>query len=327
MIINIGLLIIGLGGLFLGGNWLVDGASRLARSFGMPPLIIGLTIVAFGTSSPELMVSLRAAISGASDIAIGNVVGSNIANVGLILGVTGLVLPIHVEESLVRREIPLTIGISVVCLFLFLDGEVGRIDGLFLFVGFIAFNVLMFLLRPREKPLKKKDVPTNTEGVNRMREFGRLVVGIAVLLVGAEATVSGATAIALNLGISEIVIGLTVVAFGTSLPELAASLIAAFRGQSDIAVGNVIGSNVANLLLILGLTSLVQPIPINDPGVVSFANGFAYDPGLLSFNYPIMIGFSLLLLPFALDSILERWEATIFIVAYAGFMVLSFVMA
>ncbi|MEM6281525.1 MAG: calcium/sodium antiporter [Chloroflexota bacterium] len=326
ILLNIGLILVGLFGLFFGGNWLVTGASRIASKLGVPALIIGLTVVAFGTSAPELMVSLQAALAGSSGIALGNVVGSNIANVGLILGMTGLVAPIAVNVTLVRREIPLMILISFACYFLLFDTEIGRGDGIVLLTGFIVFNLVMiYVTATRSDDQKTADAAAGQEmddsQTNTGLEVGRLLVGIMVLLLGANFTVRGATFVAEAMGVPEVVIGLTLVAFGTSLPELAASLIAAFKGQSDIAVGNVIGSNIANLLLILGATSLVSPIPISEPGTFS-----PYARGMLSFDFPLMLGFALLMLPFALDRVLNRAEAAFFLIVYVSFIAVSFLL-
>lgn len=324
MFINIGLIVLGLTGLFLGGNWLVTGASRIARQLGLPPLIVGLTVVAFGTSAPELMVSVRAALSGSSGIAIGNVVGSNIANVGLILGITGLIAPIGVKVSLIRREIPLMIAITALVYIFIIDGNIQRLDGLILLIGFVVFNTAMLLLTlNRSDEQKAADAEAtgdrNGQQINMALEWGRLILGIVVLLIGAELTVRGATSVAQSLGVPDVVIGLTLVAFGTSLPELAASVIAALNGQSDIAVGNVIGSNIANLLFILGTTALISPIPITEPGTFS-----PYVPGLLSFDYLVMFAFALLVLPFALDRTLNRLESGLFLTVYTAFILSSF---
>jgi cation:H+ antiporter len=322
--LNLVLIAIGLVGLFLGGNWLVDAASRIARKLGLPPLIVGLTVVAFGTSMPELMVSVRAAISGSSGIALGNVIGSNIANMGLILGLTGLVLPITVKVSLIRREIPIMIGLTFFGYFLLLDQEIGRVDGAVLLTAFLLFNAgMVWLTLNRTDEQRTLDSQAGDSGkaieINLLLELGRLFVGLAVLLGGAELTVRGASAIASGLGVSEVVIGLTLVAFGTSLPELAASLVAALRNQGDLAVGNVVGSNIANLLLILGATSLISPIPVNDPGTLT-----PYTFGVITFDYPLMFAFSILLLPFVLDRVLNRLESGMFLLTYSAFIVASF---
>lgn len=326
MLLNFVLILFGLAGLFFGGNWLVDGASRIAKVFGVPPLIVGLTVVAFGTSAPELMVSMSAAIRGSSGIALGNVVGSNIANVGLILGLTGLITPIAVKVTLVRREIPLMILISGLSYLLILDSSLGRIDGAILLGGFVLFNLLMiYFTLNRSDEQKAADAidsgANNNEGnINLPKEFGRFFLGLVVLLFGSELTVRGATSIAEVMLVPEVIIGLTLVAFGTSLPELAASLVAAVRGQSDIAVGNVIGSNIANILLILGATSLVSPIPIQEPG--QFATPFI--PGMITFDYPLMFVFALMMIPFVLDRKLNRIESAFFLLSYVSFVLASF---
>jgi cation:H+ antiporter len=311
MLLNLLQLVVGLVGLVAGGNLLVSGSSRLAASFGVTPLIIGLTIVAFGTSTPELLVNISAALNGVSDIAIGNIVGSNIANIGLILGISGLLTPIAIHTGLLRREIPVMIGASVLTFILALDGEIGRMDGLILVLGFIAFNVLMVRLtlasRDENPPLDKEHAPK----VNRLLELGRLVGGLALLVLGANFTVNGAVGIARTVGVSELVIGLSIVAVGTSLPELFTSVIAAMRKENDISVGNVVGSNIFNLLLILGIVAVFQPITVA--------------PRAVEFDFPIMLVYALLLLPFAWTGrVLTRREAALFLIGYAAFIAFSF---
>jgi len=315
MLIDIVSVALGLAGLFFGGNWLVKGASRLASSFGVSSLVIGLTVVAFGTSAPELMVSLNAALQGYSDIVIGNVLGSNVANIGLILGLTGLIAPITVQWKLLRREIPLMIGACVAALIVSLDGSVNRIDGILLFAGFIAFNAYSYLAARRDQ---QEIAPELDEfeayehlvnQVSRWRELGRLVLGIGVLVLGARLMVDGAVGIARDLGVSELIIGITVVAIGTSLPELATSLVAALRKESDIAIGNVVGSNVANILCILGLTAAAQPVGV--------------EQSLIQFEFPVMIVFAVLLVPFSLNRRLDRWQAGLFLAGYIAFTAAS----
>jgi cation:H+ antiporter len=316
MLYDAGLVILGLVGLFVGGEWLVRSAARLARSFGVSSLVIGLTVVAFGTSVPELLVSIDAALRGSSDIALGNVIGSNIANIGLILGLTGLIAPIAVDWSLIKREIPLMIAISFAVYLLALDGEISALDGLIMGVGFIAFNAYSYLAAKADRreishELNEFQELEGLKGkVNRLQELGRLVIAIALLMLGAQWTVTGAVSIARSFGVSELIIGITLVAFGTSLPELATSIMAALRRESDIAIGNVIGSNIANLLAILGITAIVRPIPVA--------------PGLLAFELLVMIGFAALLLPFVFRRVLRRPSAVFLFAGYAGFIALSF---
>ncbi|MGJ3240409.1 MAG: calcium/sodium antiporter [Anaerolineae bacterium] len=301
-------LAVGLVGLFFGGDWLVKGASRLAESLGISPLVVGLTVVALGTSTPELLVSLSAALSGSSDISVGNVLGSNIANVGLILGISGLIYPIKVNVILLKREIPLMLIITLGTFWLFRDTLVSRTDGTILVIGLVAFVSFMIFasLRERDKtydiPEEKRATPTD---VNRLKEGTRLLVGILVLMVGAQLTVENATTLARNAGISELVIGITLIAVGTSLPELVTSVMAAFRQESDIAIGNVVGSNIFNLLGILGVTAIVQPINVAQ--------------ATINFDAIVMLVFSVLVLPFALDRVLGRIEAGLFLIGYIAY--------
>ncbi|MEM9292974.1 MAG: calcium/sodium antiporter [Acidobacteriota bacterium] len=247
--------------LYLGGEALVRGASRVALRFGLSPLVIGLTVVAFGTSAPELAASLAAVYEGSEGIALGNVLGSNIANIGLILGLAALMRPLTAESVVLKREIPFMIFVSVLLVPMALDGAFQRFDGglmLFFFVGY-----LFVLLRKGEAPPdvdeELGDLDPSEISVNR--EVVLIAVGIAMLVLGSDLLVQGAVEIARYFSVSEQVIGLTLVAFGTSLPELATSVVAARKGEGDIVLGNVIGSNIFNVLLVLGTTSLLLEIP------------------------------------------------------------------
>ena len=224
MLENIILLIVGLIGLFFGGNWLVRGASNLALSFGVSILIIALTFVAIGTSMPELLVSAQAALAGKSDLAIGNVVGSNIANIGLILGATGLITPLSVKAILLRREIPIMIFFTIFAYILTVDGEIGRVDGVILLFAFAGFNAMFYFLAKKEKDARNNlladfDAEPALESLGRGREFFFLIVGIVALVLGSRMMVEGAVKLARLLGISELIIAITLVAFGTSLPD------------------------------------------------------------------------------------------------------------
>ena len=306
------LLIAGLVALFYGGNWLVRGASNLAHSFGVSVLIIALTFVALGTSMPELLVSVQAALSGKSDLAIGNVIGSNIANVGLILGATGLIAPLAVKAILLRREIPIMILISVGAYALTLDGEIGRADGILLLLAFVGFNLVFYILAKRESDTRERllsDVDEAPTAYARRREALYLIAGIAALVLGARFMVEAAVVLARAMGISELVIAITLVAFGTSLPELAASLSAAWHKETDLAIGNVVGSNIANLLLILGATATLQPIAVARSEV--------------QLEFLVMIGFAALLLPFMRNHRLGRRQAALFLLAYCAFIAYS----
>lgn len=256
-----------LGGLMLyfGAEWLVRGAAGLARELGVPPLVIGLTVVSYGTSAPELAVSVSAALDGSSAISIGNVVGSNIANLGLILGVTALIAPPSVDHTIIRKEIPWLLLATLAMPVCMLDGSISRLEGALLIVGAVTFT--WFTVRgARGEPQSELEAQEEAQAVaeetlGRAGLAGCFVVGLGVLVWGGDVFVHGASGLAARLGMSERVIGLTVVAIGTSLPELAASLVAATRGHSELAVGNVVGSNLFNILLILGVTSIALPIP------------------------------------------------------------------
>ena len=312
MIANILLLLVGLAGLFYGGNWLVRGASNLALSYGVSVLVIGMTIVALGTSMPELLVSVQAALAGKSDLAIGNVIGSNIANIGLILGATGIITPLVVQAVLLRREIPIMILITAGTFALAADGQISRLDGAVLLAGFVAFN-LVFTLRARSERKEREQLDTETgaltDKIKRWRELAYLAAGIFVLVISSRMMVEGAVNLARMIGISELVIAITLVAFGTSLPELAASLSAAWHKETDLAIGNIVGSNIANLLLILGATALVQPISI--------------DRSEVQLEFVVMIAFAALLIPCARKQRLSRRLSLVFLLAYAGFIIYS----
>lgn len=300
-------LILGLVGLFFGGNWLVKGASLLARSIGISPLVVGLTVVALGTSTPELLVSVSAALSGAPDIAIGNVLGSTIANIGLILGFSGLIYPISVGVRLVKRQIPIMLVSAIMVVVMFQDQVVNRIDGTLLLIGLITFigYTLYGSLYEDKEQVSDAAIRTDTPEINRLKEAGRLLLGIIVLMVGSQLTVTNATELARSFGISELVIGVTLIAVGTSLPELITSIIAATRKESDIAIGNVVGSNIFNLLGILGVTALVEPINVSRQ--------------VLTVDALVMVGFTILVVPFVLDRKLGRIEASFLLIAYASF--------
>ncbi|MFW5692273.1 MAG: calcium/sodium antiporter [Chloroflexota bacterium] len=312
MILSLIGLAVGLVGLYFGGDWLVAGASRLARSLGISALIVGLTVVSIGTSMPELLVSVDAALRGSSDIAIGNVVGSNIANIGLILGISGLIYPIRVNVSLLRREIPIMVLVAVAAYVLMRDGTISRGDGGLLLAGMVGFIVLMVILGRQEQAASKMTAAESIDiAINRGKEALRMVAGIAVLMVGARLTVDNAIDIARVLQISELVIGVTVVAVGTSLPELVTSTVAAMRHESDIAIGNVVGSNIFNILGILGATAVIRPILVVAQ--------------IVTFDALVMIGFSLLVLSFVINRHLSRLEAIAFLGLYVAYIVYSVV--
>ena len=303
--------------LILGADLLVRGASRIALALGVSPLVVGLTVVAFGTSAPESAVSVKAALAGQADIAYGNVVGSNVFNVLFILGLSALVAPLLVDRQLMRRDVPVMIGASLLLPALALDGRIGRLDGALLFAGILAYTVYSVLQSRKEAADRRaaepetKPEPTGPAAVNVLLVLG----GLAMLVLGARWLVDGAVEFARALGVSELVIGLTIVAAGTSLPEVATSVLAAWRGQREIAVGNVVGSNIFNVLCVLGLAGLVAPT-----GVPVAAQALAFDT-------PVMIAVSVACLPiFFTGHVIARWEGALFLffyIAYAAFLVLD----
>jgi cation:H+ antiporter len=256
-------MIVGLVLLAFGAEGLVRGSASIALRLGIAPLVVGLTIVAFGTGSPEFVVSIAAALSGNSGIALGNVVGSNISNVALILGVAALVRPLTVKAEVLRRELPIMIAISAFLWLLIYDGVLSRIEGAFLTASALAYTFLTYKFsKLREKRSVEAEFEEAIEltGKSTMLDVGLIIGGLALLIIGANVMLSGAVSIARGFGISEIVIGLTIVAIGTSLPELATSAVAAYKKEPDIAFGNAIGSNVLNILAVLGITAMLEPI-------------------------------------------------------------------
>ncbi|MEZ4396719.1 MAG: calcium/sodium antiporter [Candidatus Krumholzibacteriia bacterium] len=312
------ILFLGLALLVGGGEVLVRGATALARSLGVSPLVIGLTVVAFGTSAPELAVNITAALRGQGGISFGNVVGSNIANIGLILGISALVRPLAVQRSLARRELPFMLAASLGATLLALEtvadraGGLGAVDGVLLLAGFVVFLVAMLRAarrdRARDPFLRGAEERAGEGGAMGLPLASLLTLaGLAGVIGGGHWTVEGATAIARHLGISEAVIGLSIVAIGTSLPELVTSLVAARHGESDLAVGNVVGSNIFNLLLVLGPTAMIRRIAVPAGGVVDLA---------------VMCALSLALLPlgFAFGNRINRAEGAILLAAYTGYI-------
>jgi len=294
--------------LLLGADSFLKGASGVALRYGISPFVIGLTVVGFGTSAPEMSVNLSAALRGSYDLALGNVVGSNISNIGLILGCSALLAPLVVEMRLLRVETPLVIGVGLVVWILCLDGNLGRGDGLLLLAGFAWLTWYIFRTardEPEKVQLELAEIAETRPGL--ARNLLRLALGLALLVYGAHEMVESAVVMARIWGMSELLIGLTVVAIGTSLPELASSMLAAYRGQTDVALGNVIGSNLFNLLLVLGLTSMVHPLPV--------ANS------LLWIEIPVMVAISILLyLMLRMDLRIDRREGIILLLVFAGFM-------
>lgn len=259
MLIQLGILAIGFVMLVKGSDWFVDGASSIATKFGIPQLVIGLTIVAMGTSAPEAAVSITAAFHGNADITIGNIVGSNILNILIILGICGLISPMVVQKSSILVDIPVTIAITLVLLWLGWDGTISRVDGIILQLLFFAYLAYLFISMKKNKNASDScEVPKEMPVV---KSLIFLVVGLVVIVLGSRFAVDAASAIARILGLSERFIGLTIVALGTSLPELFTSAMAALKKNSDIAIGNIVGSNIFNILMVVGLSGLIVPVP------------------------------------------------------------------
>lgn len=302
--------------LIVGAEFLVRGASRLAAWAGISPLVIGLTVVAFGTSAPELAINVQSSLAGQPDIAIGNVVGSNIANVLLILGLSAAIAPLMVQQQVVRQDVPLMIATSVVTYLFALDGLISTLEGFVLF-GALFFYV-WFLVRQSRKESREVEQEYEQEYAAREKKslrgwltnLGLVVFGLGLLVFGANWMVEGAVGAARWLGVDELVIGLTVVAVGTSLPELATSVTAAIKGERDIAVGNVVGSNIFNLMSVLGLSAIIVPV------------GIPVSQAALNFDIPVMIAVALASFPiFLTGGQIYRWEGFLFIGFYAAYTV------
>lgn len=308
--------------LIVGAEALVRGASKIAVVIGISPLVIGLTVVAFGTSSPELAVSIMSSMSGNVDIAVGNVVGSNIFNVLFILGLAAVVTPLVVAQQLIWLDVPLMIIVSLLMLWIGWDGNINRVEGVFLFAGMITYTVFLIRQSKKEKSKVIKEEYAGEYGDGKgwtikqwLLNLGLVVIGLAMLVLGSRWLVDSATSIAKGMGVSDLIIGLTIVAAGTSLPEVATSIIASIRGERDIAVGNVVGSNIFNILAVLGISSVVSP------------TGVPVSAAALQFDIPIMIAVAIACLPiFFTGHTIRRWEGFVFLgfyIAYVVYLILA----
>jgi cation:H+ antiporter len=297
----------------------VHGAAAAARNFGIQPLLIGLTIVALATSSPEILVSIVAALRGEAGLAFGNAIGSNICNIGLVLGCVALVRPIELRSATLRREMPTLLAVTLLAVSLFLDSFLSRIDGFVLLGGLVIVMIWLTRLGLRSAendPIKREfeaEIPANVS--TRMAIFW-LLVGLATLLIGAELLVDGAIEIARQLGVSEVVIGVTLVALGTSLPELAVSLVSAMKGEFGLAIGNIVGSNIFNMLAVIGVAAAISP--------------YALAPSVLSLHVFVMVAFTLVLFAMTIDyedkgqmSRLEGLALVAAFLAYDSYVVLQ----
>lgn len=312
ILLNIVLLIIGFVMLIKGADWFVEGASKIADRFGIPQLVIGLTIVAMGTSAPEAAVSISAALKNNAGITIGNVVGSNIMNILLILGITSAITAIKVQNSTVKYEIPFLIAISVLLPILGnMDGNVGRADGAILWLCFVAYlTYLLFMAKKGQAVLE--DMPESDKNESVFKLILMVVVGGVMIVVGSDVTVDAATVIAKVFGMSDRLIGLTIIAFGTSLPELITSVTAGIKGKADIAVGNIVGSNIFNILFVVGTTALITP--------VTFSSNFVIDGSIA-----VLAAVMLLAFVFKKQK-LDRTGGIVMLVSYAAYFVYLLVM-
>lgn len=305
----------GLALLILGAEILVRGASGLALSIGISPLVVGLTVVAFGTSAPELAVSLQSAWAGQPGMAVGNAVGSNIFNVLLILGLSALILPLVVHDQLIRQEVPVMIGVTLLLPAVAWDGQISSLEGGILWGLLIAYTIFLIVQSRRNSRLIgqefSEEMPEPAAGWQShwLTQIVMVVAGLALLVFGSRWLVEAAVAFARYLDVSEVVIGLTVIAAGTSLPEVATSVMAALRGHRDIAVGNVVGSNIFNILGVIGPAALIVP------------GGLAVAPSLVVFDIPVMVAVALACLPiFFTGNLIARWEGALFLALFAAYL-------
>jgi len=313
LFLNLGWIILGLVLLYFGAEWLVKGASTLAIRSGLSPLVVGLTVVAFGTSAPELVVSVSANMHGDGGMALGNVVGSNICNIALVLGLASVIYPVAIHRQVIRREMPILLAASFVFVWFLRDGEIARWEGGSLAVGIMLY-VAASLWQARKEPNAEASEDVSDEvielarsggGLRVLLDLGWVAVGVLLLVVGANRMVTGGESIALSYGVSKEVIALTLFAFGTSLPELATSVVAAMKRHGDIVVGNVVGSCIFNLLAVVGITGSIAPLS---------------QGGLMNLDLWIMLGVSILVLPMMWHRMrVDRWEGVILVLGYLGY--------
>lgn len=307
MLIDLLIFVVGLVILYLGAEWLVRGAASLALEYGIRPLVVGLTVVALGTSMPEFVLNFFAVLSNEDSLALGNIVGSNICNIALILGTSAVVLPLTVAPRTLKREYLIMLLVTGVFYLVALDGTISQADGLLLVGGLIAFlGYLLLDSRRRSQPpiAPSEDIPQ----APAWKKALLLVGGMAFLAGGAHLMVTSAQSIAEQMGVDPVVVGLTVLAVGTSLPELAASLVSAIKQEADLSIGNVLGSNMLNVLFVVGLVSLIKPL--------------AVEPAAIQIHFPVMIGFSLLLLPLAWTGYrITRLEGGVLLTGFVGYLV------
>lgn len=306
LILQILLLVVGFVFLIKGADWFVDGSSSIAAKFGIPQLVIGLTIVAMGTSAPEAAVSITAALGGNAEITIGNIVGSNILNILIILGLSALITPLAVAKSTIRIETPFMILITAALLVMGLDKKITLVDGIILIALFLAYLEYLFIMTKNDKQKDEK-----ADEITVLKSLALIVIGLALIIIGSKLTVDSASFIAKELGLSERFIGLTIVALGTSLPELFTSVMAARKGNADIAIGNIVGSNIFNILFVVGISSIITTVP--------FAENFIFD-------IAIAIAASVMLwLCCIKNAKLKRWAGILMLLSYVAYFVVILV--
>jgi len=304
--VNVLLTIVGLAILCFGGSWLVSGGVAIAKKLRISQMIIGLTIVAYGTSTPELAASMAAAVGSHTDLILGNVVGSNISNIGMVIGICAVVSTLVVKKATTRKEVPIMIGATLLLIAISIDGEISQYDGIILVVGLIAFTAYTLSRAKKERNEATEDSAATKTPVPRA--IALIVIGAALLYFGGFLTVENAVLIAENLGISETVIGITIIAIGTSLPELITSVVAIRKGHTDIGIGTIVGSNIYNILMILGISSVIT-------GIASIP----YHTGIFT-DYIIMVGFSIVLIGFLRSGIIPRPAGVGLVIAYAVYI-------
>ncbi len=316
-------LIIGLAGLYFGAEFLIKGGSSIALASGVKKVVVGLTVVAFGTSLPEMVVSVTSTVSGQMDIAIGNVVGSNIANIALVLGIAAIIRPIKVEEVVIKFDMWIVLGSTVLFMLLFSDGVINFFEGIVLLTSFAGYMIIIFVTA---KQYKLGDEIEESNSSSKLFNLFLLILGLVMLTGGSQFTVKGAVAIATDIGVSPLIIGLTIIAIGTSLPELATAVVSQIRQESDITVGNLIGSNIFNILFVIGVAAVVSPIATgdftNDGLKIANADGSLVFPNAITTTYtPIMLAVALILIPLLFSSKkVTRGEGVILLLGYIAYI-------
>jgi len=301
--INVLLTIVGLAMLCFGGNWLVSGGVSIAKKLRISQLIIGLTVVAYGTSTPELAASIAASLGSHTDLILGNIVGSNISNVGMVIGISAIISPLVVSKATTRKEIPIMIGVMLLLVAISVDGEISQYDGILLIGGLIAFTV--YTVSRAKKERKQEDTDQSAQKSSVPKAVGLVAIGSGLLYLGGYLTIENVVSIAQSIGVSETVVGITIVAIGTSLPELITSVIAIKRGHTDIGIGNIVGSNIYNILMIMGIASVIT--------------GIAVTPDIFT-DYLVMIGFAVVLVAFLRSGIIPRPAGIGLAIAYGAYL-------